>query len=283
MEKCVFIGYSAGYKSWLFYNPTTKKTIISERAEFDEHHFPGLSKSKSPLPLSPSAEGVVEFPVLDDEREDQTPSSTFHESTPSLSTPPSCPSSPDAKHASVHFPQPNNPTGSPSPHPHADAPPAPPPALRCGTRPRNMSGEWWKVFKPLVLPSLPDSDLDSDAEAGFVEVQFAGTTSVADPRTYKQAMQGPDAAKWHKAAQDEFMSLENNGTWELVDLPPGAKAIDSGWAFMVKHNADGSVECYKARLVTKGFSQCSGIDYNEVFAPTFRPAALRVIYCPCWY
>jgi hypothetical protein len=42
MEKCVFIGYPAGYKGWLFYNPTTKKTIISERAEFDERYFPGL-------------------------------------------------------------------------------------------------------------------------------------------------------------------------------------------------------------------------------------------------
>jgi len=129
----------------------------------------------------------------------------------------------------------------------------------------------------LVLPPLPDSDLDSDAEAGFVEVQFAGTTSVADPRTYKQAMQGPDAVKWHKAAQDEFISLESNGTWELVDLPPGAKAIGSGWVFKVKHNADGSVECYKTCLVAKGFSQRPGIDYNEVFAPTFRPAALRLI------
>jgi len=140
-----------------------------------------------------------------------------------------------------------------------------------------MPGEWWKVSKLLVLPPLPDSDLDSDAEAGFGKVQFADTTSVADPHTYKQAIQGPDAAKWHKAAQDEFMSLESNGTWELVDLSPGAKAIGSGWVFKVKHNADGSVECYKTHLVAKGFSQHPGIDYNEVFAPTFCPAALRPI------
>ena len=42
MEKCVFIGYPTGYKGWKFYNPTTKKVIISERAEFDERFFPGL-------------------------------------------------------------------------------------------------------------------------------------------------------------------------------------------------------------------------------------------------
>ena len=31
MEKCIFIGYPSGYKGWKFYNPETKKVIISER------------------------------------------------------------------------------------------------------------------------------------------------------------------------------------------------------------------------------------------------------------
>ena len=42
-QKCIFIGYSSEYKGWLFYNPDTKKTIISNAAEFDERLFPGLS------------------------------------------------------------------------------------------------------------------------------------------------------------------------------------------------------------------------------------------------
>ena len=40
MEKCVFLGYPEGYKGWKFYNPTTKQTLISERADFDERYFP---------------------------------------------------------------------------------------------------------------------------------------------------------------------------------------------------------------------------------------------------
>jgi len=35
-DKCVLIGYPPGYKGWKFYNPTTKFTIISECANFDE-------------------------------------------------------------------------------------------------------------------------------------------------------------------------------------------------------------------------------------------------------
>ena len=44
MEKGIFIGYPAGYKGWKFYIPSSKKVIISERAEFDEQFFPGLKK-----------------------------------------------------------------------------------------------------------------------------------------------------------------------------------------------------------------------------------------------
>ncbi len=52
MEKCIFVGYPSGYKGWHFYNPVTKKFIISERAIFDERSFPGLSRT-SPVDLTP--------------------------------------------------------------------------------------------------------------------------------------------------------------------------------------------------------------------------------------
>jgi len=90
-------------------------------------------------------------------------------------------------------------------------------------------------------------------------------------------MKSPDAPKWTEACNLEISTLIANGTWELVQLPLGAKVVDSGWVFKVKLNADGSVERYKSRLVAKGYSQRPGFDYTEVFAPTFRPASLRLI------
>src|SRR6266540_5709751 len=51
MEKCVFMGYPSGYKGWKFYNPTTQKYLISERAEFDERIFPGLQNTRQHRPL----------------------------------------------------------------------------------------------------------------------------------------------------------------------------------------------------------------------------------------
>ena len=86
-----------------------------------------------------------------------------------------------------------------------------------------------------------------------------------------------EKAKQHKAALDEIQSLIENRTFELVQLPPGQKAIGSRWVFKVKKNADGSVERYKARVVAQGFAQRPGFDYTETFAPTPKWPALCAI------
>ena len=66
MEKAIFVGYLEGYKAWRFYNPITKRFVISERAEFDERYYPGLSmkmhQEMNPLPnLLTSDTQEVEF------------------------------------------------------------------------------------------------------------------------------------------------------------------------------------------------------------------------------
>jgi hypothetical protein len=49
------------------------------------------------------------------------------------------------------------------------------------------------------------------------------------------------------------------------------KPIRSQWVFVIKHKSDGSIKRYKARLVADGRGQRHGIDYNEIFSPTFKP------------
>jgi hypothetical protein len=56
---------------------------------------------------------------------------------------------------------------------------------------------------------------------------------------------------WREAMEKEFLALQDNGTWNLVPLVPGMNLIDSKWVFKVKLHADGSIECYKARMVAK--------------------------------
>ena len=65
-------------------------------------------------------------------------------------------------------------------------------------------------------------------------------------------------------------SIRSNNVWELVDLPQGRKAIQNKWVLKIKHKVDGSIERYKTRLVTKGYTEQEGIDYEETFSHVMR-------------
>jgi len=84
-------------------------------------------------------------------------------------------------------------------------------------------------------------------------------------------------ALWDKAMDEEMAALDANRTWELVPLREGKKAIGCKWVYKVKHNSDGSISRYKARLIAKGYAQTHGIDYEETFAPVAKMATVRVV------
>jgi hypothetical protein len=76
---------------------------------------------------------------------------------------------------------------------------------------------------------------------------------------------------------EEMVALDVNATWELVALLEDKKAIRCKWVYKVKHNGDGSVSRYKARLVPKGYAQTYGIDYEETYSLIAKMTTLRTI------
>ena len=74
----------------------------------------------------------------------------------------------------------------------------------------------------------------------------------------------PEVAQkeWKAACYKELESLDKHDVFELTNLSNGHKTIGCRWVFNVK--GDG---CKKARLVTQGFSQIEGVNYNELFSP----------------
>ncbi|CAI7822559.1 unnamed protein product [Closterium sp. NIES-53] len=119
-----------------------------------------------------------------------------------------------------------------------------------------------------------------DKESDYEECAFAFLSPVempGEPATLKQVLESSDAEEWKKAMESELKSIEENGTWELVELPEGRKAITSKWLFKIKSDADGKIECYKSRLVAKGYQQKEKVDYKELFAPVVKPTTLRTL------
>ena len=49
------------------------------------------------------------------------------------------------------------------------------------------------------------------------------------------------------------------------------------WIWTHKRRADGTLECYKARWVLRGFTQRLGVDYDETFSPVMKPATVRTV------
>ncbi|KAL9419194.1 hypothetical protein AB3S75_037033 [Citrus x aurantiifolia] len=77
--------------------------------------------------------------------------------------------------------------------------------------------------------------------------------------------------------EDEITALEKNNTWTLTHLPDGKKAIGSKWVYKIKYQSDGTIECYKARLIAKGYTQTEGIDYHATFSPVAKLVIVRAL------
>jgi hypothetical protein len=75
---------------------------------------------------------------------------------------------------------------------------------------------------------------------------------------------------------DSMNKLEEMRVWEIGQLPPGKKKLNSWWFFATKPDFSEGVH-YKARFVAKGFTQVAGVDFNATFTPTDTFISLRLL------
>jgi hypothetical protein len=97
-----------------------------------------------------------------------------------------------------------------------------------------------------------------------------------EPLNYSEAILSTDSEKWMGAMHEEMESLEKNGTWELVWLPPGKRAVKCKWIFKRKEGMTPTEPPrFKSRLVAKGFSQIPEIDYTDVYSLVVKHSSIR--------
>jgi histone deacetylase 1/2 len=184
--------------------------------------------------------------------------------------PPAAQSAPDTASAA---PLPHSPSGffappgSPTPAPNSSAAPSVAPAYDL----------------PAVVPPVQDSTRPrTRAQDGIHKskvytdgtIRYGLSAVSAEPRSIKEAMADPH---WKNAMDTEYSALMKNKTWHLVPPKEGRNIIDSKWVFKIKTKSDGSIDCYKGRLIAKGYKQRYGIDYEDTFSPVVKAATIRLV------
>ncbi|KAJ1570926.1 hypothetical protein NDA11_005695 [Ustilago hordei] len=131
--------------------------------------------------------------------------------------------------------------------------------------------------EPHTAPPTDPTD-DNRSELDVEEmIGEAHTAALNLTPTLKEALAGDDAQQWQEAIRKELDGLEAMGTWEIVDVPPNTRLVDSKIILRLKLDADGIPVRHKARLVARGFTQREGIDFEETFAPVAPLSAIRAL------
>ena len=66
---------------------------------------------------------------------------------------------------------------------------------------------------------------------------------------------------------EEMVSLQSNGTWDLVTLPLGKSPAGFRWVYIVKVCPNSQVDYLKVQLVAKRYTHIHGSDYYDIFFP----------------
>ena len=137
------------------------------------------------------------------------------------------------------------------------------------------AGRPQRIRRPVKRYMIDEfADVINESEIDHVAMNVG---QILEPANLEEASASNEAKQWKTAADAELKSLMDNETWELVEPPPGRKPIGCKWVFKTKYGPDGMVERFKGRLVTKGFAQKLGIDYEETFSPVAKFSSIRAL------
>nr|GFB80023.1 retrovirus-related Pol polyprotein from transposon TNT 1-94 [Tanacetum cinerariifolium] len=146
--------------------------------------------------------------------------------------------------------------------------------------------DWDLLFQPmfdkLLNPSPSVVNQAPEVIAPIAEVipqVDADLTGSPSSTTVDQDAPSPKALTqscWIESMQEELNEFERLEVWELVPRPDQVMVITLKWIYKVKLDELGGILKNKARLVTRGYRQEEGIDFEESFALVARLEAIRI-------
>jgi hypothetical protein len=87
---------------------------------------------------------------------------------------------------------------------------------------------------------------DEDMEENITLLVEAENIEPLEPKSLTEAKHCPNWPSWEWAIHEELKTLEDAGTWTLINAPHNANIIGLKWVFPLKHDTAGNVVHYKA-------------------------------------
>ena len=112
----------------------------------------------------------------------------------------------------------------------------------------------------------------------YVTYFVSGYQDQGEPATFVEAMNSSERKEWQAAIERELQAFNENEAWVVVDKPKDKRIVGCRWVFKKKKDSNGDVNCYRARLVARGYTQTKGVDYQETFAPVVKLSCLRMLF-----
>lgn len=245
--KMIFVGYEPGTKAYRAYNPATGRVHITRDVVFDEAAQWDWGAAAANFDNTEAEPFEVEFMAV-----------PFVEPTDDVAaaSPPTSPAPGTAAGGRTPSPAPVELATPPSSQGDLDADHGDEAPLRF-RRINNVLGD-------AEVPGLAHRELADELNV----------VSVEEPASFAEAER---EACWCTAMLEELQSIQDNATWDVVNLPAGHRPIGLKWVFKAKHDERGHIVKHKARLVAKGYVQQCGTDFDEVFAPVARLESVRLI------
>jgi Reverse transcriptase (RNA-dependent DNA polymerase) len=164
----------------------------------------------------------------------------------------------------------------------------------CGQHARHKKGHYKAMNEGLVVAITPFVDKIPGNDKAFEEdvqedtdypdnnydlppdITLAGYCNT-NPKTFDEAIRGPNVKEWEKALAYEISQLEKLETWAVEDLPPGQTVIPCSEVVRVKCSPDGQVQSYRVRIVAGGPRQVEGVNYTETFSAAAKMPTIRIV------